>query len=102
MATQDVKAAEARFQAGIEALQDGKLDVAREAFGDAEIRFRLVGDFKRAGDSRVLIADAQRQNNMLEQAANSYQKAIALYRQANRPLNEASTTLSYLLFLNVQ
>ena len=61
MATQDVKAAEARFQAGIEALQDGKLDVAKEAFSDAEIRFRLVGDFKRAGDSRVLIADAQRQ-----------------------------------------
>ena len=87
MATQDVKAAEARFQAGIEALQDSKLDVAREAFSDAEIRFRLVGDFKRAGDSRALIADAQRQNNMLEQAANSYQKAITLYRQANRPLN---------------
>ena len=94
MAVQDVKAAEQRFQDGIEATQEGRLDRAVEAFGDAEIRFRLAGDFKRAGDSRVLIADAQRQNTMLEQATNSYQKAIKLYQQANQPLNEAGATLA--------
>src|SRR6266852_4005478 len=94
MAVQDVKAAEKRFQDGIEAAQDGKLDAAIEAFSDAEIRFRLAGDFKRAGDSRALMADAQRQSAMLEQAANSCQKAIKLYRQANRPLNEAGATLA--------
>src|SRR5260370_38573738 len=94
MAVQDVKAAEKRFQDGIEAAQDGKLDAAIEAFSDAEIRFRLAGESKRAGDSRALMADAQRQSAMLEQAANSYQKAIKLYRQAKPPLNEACATLA--------
>jgi tetratricopeptide (TPR) repeat protein len=94
MAVQDVKAAEQRFQDGIAAIQEGNLERAVVAFGDAEIRFRLAGDFKRAGDSRQLIADAQRQNSLLEQATNSYTKAIKLYQQANRPLNEAGATLA--------
>src|ERR1700693_4621927 len=94
MAAQDVNTAEKRFRDGIEALQDGKLEVASEAFNDAEIRFRLAGDFKRAGDSRALIADAQSQNNMLEQAPNSYQRAMKLYQQAKRPLNEAGAALA--------
>src|SRR5215472_6888313 len=90
----DLAAAEQRFQAGIEAYSDSKLDVASQAFTDAEIRFRLLGDFKRAGDSRTMLAEVQRQNNQLEQAANSYQKAMRLYKDANRPLNEAESALS--------
>ena len=84
MATQeqDIKAAERRFDKGIEAFNDGKLDVASEAFSDAEIRFRLTGDFKRAGDSRMMIADVQRQLNQFEKATVSYQKARNQYREA--------------------
>jgi hypothetical protein len=64
----DLAAAEQRLQAGIDAYNDSKLDVAAQAFGDAEIRFRLLGNFKRAGDSRSLLAGVQRLNNQLEQA----------------------------------
>ena len=94
MPAQDEKAAEKRLQAGIDAFYDGKLDAAAEAFSDAEIRFRLLGDFKRSGDSRTMLADVQRQQNQLEQAANSYQKAMQLYKDANRPLNVAGSSLS--------
>ncbi len=94
MSTQDVQTAEKRLQAGIEAFNNGTLDIASEAFSDAEIRFRLLGDFKRAGDSRSMLADTQRQNNMLEQAANSYQRAMKLYHDAGYPLNEARSALS--------
>src|SRR5215471_21245453 len=90
----EVAAAEQRLQAGIEAYSDGKLDVAAQAFGDAEIRFRLLGDFKRAGDSRSLLAEVQRQNNQFELAVNSYQRAMQLYREASRPLNEAGAALA--------
>ncbi len=100
MSTQDEKAAEKRLQAGIDAFYDGKLDVAAEAFSDAEIRFRLLGDFKRSGDSRTMLADIQRQQNQLEQAANSYQKAMRLYRDANRPLNEAGSSVAKLNLLS--
>src|SRR5438552_18859973 len=87
MSAQDEKAAEKRLQAGIDAFYNGKLDIAAEAFTDAEIRFRLLSDFKRAGDSRTMLADVQRQNNQLEQAANSYLKARRYYRDAGHPLN---------------
>src|SRR5436190_160240 len=90
----DRQKAEKRLQDGIEAYNDGKLDKAAEAFGDAEIRFRLIGDFKRAADSRAMIADVQRQNNALEQAINSYQRAIKLYKDAHRPVGEANMQLS--------
>ena len=36
---QESKQAEIRFNKGLEAFNDGRLDVASEAFGDAEIRF---------------------------------------------------------------
>ncbi len=94
MSAQDVNAAEKRLQAGITAFNNGTLDIAAEAFSDAEVRFRLLGDFKRAGDSRTMLADVQRQNNMLEQAANSYQRAMNFYRDAGYPLNEAASALS--------
>ena len=89
----DRQQAEKRLQTGLEAYNDGNLEKASEAFGDAEIRFRLIGDMKRAGDSRALLADVQRQNNLPEQAISSYQRAIKLYKDANRPLNEAQSTL---------
>lgn len=89
----DRQQAEKRLQTGLEAYNDGNLEKASEAFGDAEIRFRLLGDMKRAGDSRALLADVQRQNNLPEQAIASYQRAIKLYKDANRPLNEAQSTL---------
>src|SRR3989440_6471128 len=90
----DRQQAENRLQSGLEAYYGGKLDKAAEAFGDAEIRFRLLGDFKRAGDARSMLADVQRQNNQLEQAVNSYQRAIKFYRDADRPLNEAGAALA--------
>src|SRR5947209_5801603 len=91
---QNIQAAEQRLQKGIEALNDGKLDIAAEAFSDAEIRFRMTGDFKRAGDSRSLLAEVERQNNQLEKATNSYARARRLYHEAKRPLNEAGAVLS--------
>src|SRR5690242_3060391 len=94
MSVQDDKAAEKRYQAGIDAFYDGKLDAAAQAFSDAEIRFRLLGDYKRSGDSRTMLADVQREQNQLELAANSYQKAIRLYKDANRPLLVAGSSLS--------
>src|SRR5579885_1508555 len=86
--------AQRRLQQAFDAYNDGKLDKAEEAFGDAEIHFRLMGDFKRAGDCRFMIADIQRQNNALEKAINSYQRARRLYRDAQRPLNEAASLLA--------
>ena len=94
MTTQDATLAEKRLQTGMDSFNDGRLDKAAEAFSDAEIRFRLLGDFKRAGDSRSLLADVQRQNNQLEQATSSYQRAMKLYRDAGQPLNEAGAALS--------
>jgi len=90
----DRQLAQKRLQAGLKAYQADQLDQAIEAFGDAETRFRLIGDFKQAGDCRALIADVQRQNAAFEQAINSYQRAIKLYRDASRPLLEANCTLS--------
>src|SRR5204862_3821863 len=94
VAEKDRQRAEKRLQDGIEAYNDDKLDKAAEAFGDAEIRFRLLGDFKRAGDSRSMLADVQRQNNQLEQATISYQRAMKFYRDAGRPSNEAGAALA--------
>src|SRR5450755_2401267 len=90
----DRQRAEKRYQDGITAYNDGKLDSAIEALSDAEIRFRLASDFKRAADSRALIADVQRENSALEPAINSYQRAAKMYRDAGYPLLEANSTLS--------
>src|SRR5438045_9725102 len=94
MATQDKTAAEMRLQAGIDAYNDGQLEVAADAFVEAEKLFRQMGDLKRAGDSRSMLADVQRENNLVEQAITSYQRAMQLYREAGRPLNEANTALA--------
>ncbi|HLJ36049.1 MAG TPA: tetratricopeptide repeat protein [Ktedonobacteraceae bacterium] len=95
MTTQETEQqrAEKSWQDGIEAYNDGKLERAG-AFADAEIRFRFLGDVKRAGDSCSMLADAQRQNNQLKQAIVSYQRAVKLYQEAGKPLNEASSVLS--------
>src|SRR5437870_5589808 len=89
----DRKLAGKRQQSGLEAYHEGKLDKATEAFGDAEIRFRLLGDFKQAGDCRSLIAEIQSQQNALEQSINSYQRAMKFYRDAQRPVSEANSSL---------
>src|SRR5579864_7481336 len=93
MATQD-KTAEKHLQAGIDAYNDGKFEAAADAFVAAEKLFRQIGDLKRAGDSRSMLADVQRENNLVEQAITSYQRAMKLYAEAGRPLNEANTALS--------
>src|SRR5260370_17441114 len=89
----DVTAAEQRLQAGIDAYNDGELDVAAQAFGDAEIHFRLLGNFKRAGASRSLLAEVQRKNNQFELAVNSYQRPMKLHTEAGRPLNDTRPAL---------
>src|SRR5437588_12331415 len=94
MATQDKTAAEMRLQAGIDAYNDGKLEAAADAFIEAEKQFRQLGDLKRAGDSRSMLADVQRENNLVEQAITSYHRAVKLYQEAGRPLNEAHATLA--------
>src|SRR5260221_6187576 len=75
----DVTAAEQRLQAGIDAYNDGELDVAAQAFGDAEIHFRLLGNFKRAGDSRSLLADIQRLERRFQEATANYQYVLEIY-----------------------
>src|SRR5207302_3876381 len=94
MATQDKTAAEMRLQAGIDAYNDGKLEAAADAFIEAEKLFRQMGDLKRAGDSRSLLADVQRENNLIEQAITSYQRAMRTYHEAGRSLNEAHAALA--------
>src|SRR5437763_13607524 len=94
MTTHDKTLAEMRLQAGINAYNDGKLEAAAEAFIEAEKQFREMGDLKRAGDCRSMLADVQRESNLIEQAITSYQRAMRLYREAERPLNEAHAALS--------
>ena len=86
--------AETYLNAGSEARNDGKLDQAADAFGEAERRFRLAGDMERAGDSCSLLAAVQLQNNMPEQAIRSYQRALQLYKEAGCPVSEADSYLA--------
>src|SRR5205814_2531974 len=94
MATQDHVLAEKRLQEGIAAYNDGKMEIAAEALIEAEKLFRQMGDLKRAGDCRSLLADVQRENNLIEQAITSYQRAMRTYHEAGRPLNEAHAALA--------
>src|SRR5690349_6818720 len=87
----DLQQAETYLNAGSEARKDGKLGQAADAFGEAERRFRLAGDLKRAGESRSLLAAAQLQNNMPEQAIRSYQRARRVYKEAGCPVSEAES-----------
>lgn len=82
MATQDTTSAEKRLQDGIDAFSAGKFETAASAFVEAEKQFRQASDLKRAGDSRSLLADMQRENNLIEQAVTSYRRAINLYKEA--------------------
>src|SRR6266566_3212959 len=90
----DLQQAETCLNAGSEACKDGKLDQAADAFGEAETRFRLAGDVKRAGDSCSLLAAAQVQHTMPEQAIRSYQRALELYKEAGSPVSEADSYLA--------
>src|SRR5438445_558476 len=94
MATQEHVLAEKRLQEGIAAYNDGKMEIAAEALIEAEKLFRELGDLKRAADCRSLLADVQRENNLIEQSITSYQRAMKLYQEAGRPLNEAQAALA--------
>lgn len=91
---QDKQSAEEYFQSGVQAYDDSELAQAVESFGEAEQSFYLVGDFKRAADSRAMIADIERQDGLLEQSVSSYQHAIQLYRDASRSSDEAESLLA--------
>src|SRR6185437_10120646 len=84
----------AQLRAGQEALAQGRLVRATQALGDAETRFNELGDPERAGDARVALAETQRQNGAVDQAANSYERAITLYKQAENAQREAAATLA--------
>src|SRR5437588_12964225 len=88
MATQEHVLAEKRLQEGIAAYNDGKMEIAAEALIEAEKLFRELGDLKRAGDCRSLLADVQRENNLIEQSITSYKRSMKLYQEVVRPLNE--------------
>jgi tetratricopeptide (TPR) repeat protein len=90
----DLQQAETYLNAGSKARNDGKLGQAADAFEEAERRFRLAGDRKRAGESCSLLAAAQVQNTMPRQAIRSYQRALRLYKEADCPVNEADNFLA--------
>ncbi len=95
MTTQDTATtAQKRLQAGIEAYNEGQSEKAADAFVEAEKLFRQIGDLKRAGDSRSLLGDLQRENGLFDQAITTYRRAMKLYQEAARPVNEADMALA--------
>jgi tetratricopeptide (TPR) repeat protein len=91
---QDRQSAEEHFRVGVQAYDAGDKEQAVKSFGNAESAFCLVGDFKRAGDSRAVIATIEHQNGLLEQSSSSYRRAIQLYRDAGRTGDEAESLLA--------
>lgn len=90
----DGHSAEESYRAGIEAHDEGRLDAAAASFGSAERSFCLIGDLKRAGDSRAMIAMIEHQDGLLEQSTSSYRRAIQLYQDANSPDDVAAIFLA--------
>ena len=80
----------ARLRAGETALAEGRLERAVDALVEAESIFRQIDDQEHLADSRMGLAEAQRQHGAIDQAANSYSEAVTLYREANLPAREAS------------
>jgi len=91
---QNRQSAEVSFRAGSEAYEAGRLEQAVQSFGDAERSFCLIGDFKRAGDSRAMIAMIEHQNGLLEQSISSYRCVIQLYQDAGSPSDAAASLLA--------
>lgn len=88
------QSAEEYFRDGVQAYNDGKLEEAMASFARAEKAFSLRGDFKRAGDSRTIIARIASQNDQFEQSISSYRQAIQLYRDAGCREDEAGCELA--------
>lgn len=83
-----------RLRAGQTALAEGRLERAIDALVEAESIFRQLDDNEHLADSRMALAEAQRQRGAIDQAANSYAQAIDLYRAANLPAREAGASLA--------
>ena len=64
---QEKPSAEASFQFDVQTYNDSELELAAQPLGEAEQSFELGGDFKRAADSRAMIADIGGQDGLLEQ-----------------------------------
>ncbi len=98
MMMQDLEAARAdalaQLRAGSIALGEGRLEQAAEALVTAETVFRRLNDLEHAAESRVELAEVQRQNGAEEKAAGSYERAIALFQQVGLTVREASATLA--------
>ncbi len=91
---QEKPSAEASFQFGVQASNDSEMEQAAESFGEAQQSFSLGGDFKRAAESRAMIAAIEGQDGLLEQSVSSYRYAIQLYRDGGRPSEEAESLLA--------
>lgn len=84
----------ARLHAGQDALAEGRLERAVDALVEAESIFRQLDDHEHLADSRMALAEAQRQRGAIDQSANSYSQAVDLYREANLPAREANASLA--------
>jgi tetratricopeptide (TPR) repeat protein len=84
----------AQLRAGQTALAEGRLERAVDALVEAESIFRQLDDREHLADSRMALAEAQRQHGAIDQSANSYAQAIDLYREANLPAREGSASLA--------
>ena len=91
---QEKPSAEASFQFDVQTYNDSELELAAQPLGEAEQSFELGGDFKRAADSRAMIADIGGQDGLLEQPVSSYRHAIQFYQDAGRPSEKAESLLA--------
>src|SRR6266566_1210733 len=86
--------AEESFLFGVQTSNDSELEQPAEPFGEAEQSFDLGGDFKRAADSRAMIAAIESQDGLLEQSVSSYRHAIQLYQDGGRLSDKAESLLA--------
>src|SRR5438045_2006200 len=91
---QEKPSAEASFLFGVRASTDSELEQAAESSGEAEQSFDLGGDFRRAAESRAMIAALAGQDGLLEQSVSSSRDALQLSRDAGRPSEEAESLLA--------
>src|SRR5262249_52900099 len=84
----------AELQSGETDLNHDRREQAAESLVIAESAFRQQGDYAHAASSRAALAEVQRRNGALDQAARSYGSAIDLYKQADVETGEASATLA--------
>jgi len=67
---------------GRTALRQGRFEQAAEALVTAESLYRQVGDSVQLAETRLDLAEVQRQSGALDQAARSYEQAADLFKQA--------------------